>query len=73
MGQAEALSLDNKYIDLDFEYKFRQLLGFEDRMYRGKYPYKIPRIELVTTKVRCPLPNGRTLLIAGQRITAEQK
>lgn len=66
------LSLDRKYIDLDFESEFRQLLGFEERMYRGKYPYKIPQIELVSTKVHCPLPNGQTLLISGQKITGEK-
>jgi len=40
--------------------------------YDDKYPYKIPQIELVTTKVRCPLPNGQSLLIAGQNITVEE-
>ncbi|HUU20799.1 MAG TPA: M56 family metallopeptidase [Sedimentisphaerales bacterium] len=63
------LTPDNQNIKLDFKMEFRQLLGYEERKYKGKYLYMIPRTEVVSTKIPCLIPDGKTLLIGGQKIT----
>ena len=59
------LTPDNQNIKLDFKMEIRQLLGYEERKYKGKYPYKIPKVDVVSTKMPCLIPDGKTLLIVG--------
>ncbi len=65
------LTPDNENIYLDFELEIRQLRGFEEREYNGKYLYKIPQTDVVSTKTRCLVPGDKTLLIGGQKVTVE--
>ncbi|MCH7556102.1 MAG: M48 family metalloprotease [Planctomycetes bacterium] len=62
------LTPDNENIELDFKLEIRQLLGFEERKYKGKYPYKIPKVDVVSIKMRPLIPDGKTLLIGGLKI-----
>jgi hypothetical protein len=64
------LSLDNKYIDLDFQSKI--LLPLSADFFWYKYAHEDPHRNLVTTKAHCQLPNGQTLLIAGKNITVKE-
>ena len=63
---------DNKHILLDVDFELSDLLGFEERMYKEKYPYKIPQMEVVSAKTRVSVPNGGTVLIGGQKVAAEK-
>ncbi len=65
------LTPDTQNIKLDFKMEFRQLLGYEERKYKGKYIYLTPRTEVVSTKMPCLIPDGKTLLIGGQKITEQ--
>jgi type II secretory pathway component GspD/PulD (secretin)/beta-lactamase regulating signal transducer with metallopeptidase domain len=65
------LTPDSENIHLDFELEIRQLRGVEERKYKGKYPYQIPLLEVASTQTRCAVPDGKTLLIGGQKITRE--
>lgn len=66
------LTPDNKNIILDVDFELSEVIGFEKRMYKEKYPYKIPQIDVVSTKTHCLFPNGKTLLIGGQKIITEE-
>jgi len=66
------LTPDNENIELDFKLEIRQLLGFEELRYKGKYPYKIPKVDVVSTKACYLVPDSKTLLIGGQKITGEE-
>jgi len=63
---------DNRHILLNVDFELSDLLGFEERMYKEKYPYKIPQMEVVSAKTRVSVPNGGTVLIGGQKVTAEE-
>jgi hypothetical protein len=63
------LTPDNEKIKLDFKMEFRQLLDYEERKYKGKYIYLVPRAEVVSTKMPCLIRDGKTMLIGGQKIT----
>jgi len=67
------LTPDDKNILLDVDFKLSEVIGFEERKYKGKYPYSIPQTEVVSTKTRRLVPDGKTLLIGGLKITAEVK
>ena len=62
------LTPDNENIKLDFKLEIRQLLGFEERKYKGKYIYLVPRTDVVSTKMPCLIPDGKTMLIVGLKI-----
>jgi beta-lactamase regulating signal transducer with metallopeptidase domain/5-hydroxyisourate hydrolase-like protein (transthyretin family) len=62
---------DDKHILLDVDFKLSEVIGFEKRMYKEKYPYEIPKTEIVSLKRRIAVPDGGTLLIGDQKITAE--
>jgi len=66
------ISPDNENILLDVDFKLSNLLGFEERMYKEKYPYKIPQTEVVSTQTRLLVPDGQTVLVAGRKVTAEE-
>ncbi len=63
---------DNRHILLNVGFELSDLLGFEERMYKEKYPYKIPQMEVVSAKTRVLVPNGGTVLMGGQKVTAEE-
>jgi len=65
------LTPDGENVRLDFKLEIRQLLGYEERKYKGKYIYMVPRTEVVSTKMPCLIPDGKTLLIVGQKITEQ--
>jgi len=65
------LTPDNENIKLDFKMEIRQLLGYEEHKYKGKYIYLKPRTEVVSTKMPCLIPDGKTLLIVGLKITEQ--
>jgi len=65
------LTPDKKNLYLDFESEIRELRGIEERKYKGKYPYQIPQVTVVNTKTSCLIPDGKTLLNGGQKITQE--
>jgi hypothetical protein len=66
------LTPDDKNILLDVHFELSELIGFEERMYKEKYPYSIPKTEVVSTQTRRLVPDGKTLLIGGQKITDEE-
>jgi len=66
------ITADNKHILLDVAFELSDLLGYEECMYKEKYPYKIPQMEVVSTKTRLLVPDGRTVLIGGQKVMAEE-
>ena len=63
---------DNKNILLKFDLELSDIARFEKRMYKQEYPYEIPEMEMISINTRLLIPDGQTLLIAGQEITAEQ-
>jgi len=63
---------DNKHIILNVDCELSDLLGFEEHMYKEKYPYEIPETEIVSFKTRVSVPNGGTVLMGGQKVTAEE-
>jgi len=62
------LTPDNENVRLDFKLEIRQLLGYEERKYKGKYKYVVPLTELVSTQTQLLVPDGKTLLIGGLKI-----
>jgi beta-lactamase regulating signal transducer with metallopeptidase domain len=66
------ISPDKKYIVMNVVFELSKLLEFEERMYKEKYPYGIPQTEVVSTKTLLLVPDGRTVLIGSQEITAEE-
>jgi type II secretory pathway component GspD/PulD (secretin)/beta-lactamase regulating signal transducer with metallopeptidase domain len=65
------LTANNENISLDFDLEIRKLLGIEEHKDKGKYPYQIPRLEVISTQTRCLVPDGKTLLIGGQKVTRQ--
>lgn len=63
---------DGNHILSDIDFDLSELIGFETRMYKGKYPYEIPQMDIINFKNCFAVPNGRTLLIGGQKVTAEE-
>ncbi|MHC4619501.1 MAG: DUF3738 domain-containing protein [Planctomycetota bacterium] len=62
-----------EYIQLDLEFEVTDLLGFEERMYKGKYPYEVPTIHSISSSVRASVLNGGALIIAGKKVKAEDE
>jgi len=67
------LAPDNENVRLDFKLEIRQLLGYEERRYKGKYKYIVPLTEVVSTQTQLLVPDGKTLLIGGLKITEQEK
>jgi hypothetical protein len=62
-----------EYIQLDLEFEVTDLLGFDKRMYKGKYPYEIPTVHSASSSVRASVLNGGVLIIAGKKVKAEDE
>jgi len=63
------LTPDNKNIILELEVEICNLLGFKKNLYKDKYPYELPETDTVNFKSRIVVPDGKTLLIGGEKIT----
>jgi type II secretory pathway component GspD/PulD (secretin) len=62
---------DDKHITPDFDFQFSELTGSETHMYKEKYPYEVPQMNVVISKTHLTIPNGRTVLTVSQRMTRE--
>ncbi len=67
------LTPDNENVRLDFKLEIRQLIGYEERGYKGKYKYIVPLTEVVSTHMQLVVPDGKTLLIGGLKIIEQVK
>ncbi len=64
---------DGKTVDLEFEWEYRKLLGFKKRTGPDQKTQKVPRIAVDKIATSCPIPDGKTLLITGKKITEPKK
>ncbi|MHC4241158.1 MAG: secretin N-terminal domain-containing protein [Planctomycetota bacterium] len=62
----------NKNIDMEFELEITQILNFEERMYKGKYPYQLPAVQRKVQSTRYIAEDGQTLLFGGHKIASQQ-
>jgi type II secretory pathway component GspD/PulD (secretin) len=65
------LTPDGRSVHLDFEWERRRLLGFMKYTGPDKQTQKIPQVAVDGIKTSCPVPDGKTLLLAGKRITEQ--
>jgi len=65
------ITSNKENIYLEFESEIRRLEDMEERKYKGKYKYQIPQIDVIRTTKRAVVPDGKTLLVVGQKITEE--
>ncbi len=65
------LTPDNQNVNLYFKLEMSQLKGIIEGKYQGKYPYQKPIVDVISTETRTVVPNGKTLLIGGQKITEQ--
>jgi hypothetical protein len=66
------ISPDKKYIVTNIVFELSSLLGFQEGMYKEKYQYKIPEMGIVKLTTRTAVLDGGTVLVGGQKITAEE-
>jgi type II secretory pathway component GspD/PulD (secretin) len=66
------ISPDKKYIVTNVVFEHTNLFGFIKRMYKGQYPYEIPEMGIVKLTSRTAVPDGGTVLLGGQKVTAEE-
>ncbi|MCP4611928.1 MAG: M48 family metalloprotease [Planctomycetes bacterium] len=59
---------ENKNIKMQFESEISQVTGFKEKMYKGKYPYKLPTIQRNTQSSLYTAKDGQTLLFGGNKI-----
>jgi len=64
---------DGKTVNLDFEWEYRRLLGYKSHIGPDQKTQKVPQIVVDKIVTSCPIPNGKTLLIAGKKITEPKK
>ncbi|MDT8303018.1 MAG: M56 family metallopeptidase [Sedimentisphaerales bacterium] len=62
----------DKNIDIQFELEIAQISGFEEKMYKGKYPYKLPMLQRIVQSTRYIAKDGQTLLFGGNEIADRQ-
>ena len=62
---------DSKTIDLEFERERRRLLGVKKHTGPDKQTQKVPQSAIDEIVTSCPIPDGKTLLIAGKKITEQ--
>ena len=67
------LKSDDKTIFLELHFELTNLLGFKDFMYKDKYPYQNPEIEVVNIETEAAVRDGQTLLIDGRKITVQNE
>jgi type II secretory pathway component GspD/PulD (secretin) len=67
------LTPDGKNVDLDFEWEYRRLRGFKEHTGPDGNVQKVPQINVDSIKTPCTVPDGKTLLIAGKKMTEQKK
>ena len=67
------LTPDNQNVNLDFKLEISNLKGIIEGKYQGKYPYHKPIVDVISTETRTVVPNGKTLLIGGLKMTEQEK
>jgi len=67
------LTPDGKNIELDFEWEYRRLRGIMEHTGPDGNVQKVPQIDVNSIKTPCTVPDGKTLLIAGKKITEHKK
>lgn len=63
------LTADKKNVRLDFEWELREVRGFEERVGPDKKKHKFPLLTVNTVKTAAVVPDGKTLLIGGKKIS----
>jgi prepilin-type processing-associated H-X9-DG protein len=63
------VSPDKQDVLLQFELQISQLIGFEERIYKGRYKEKVPQIETKSIANSIAVPNGKTLFVDGGMMT----
>jgi Flp pilus assembly secretin CpaC len=67
------LTEDNRRVNLDLKLEMRQLKGIIEGKYKGKYPYYKPIVDVISAKMPCTIPDGKTMLIGGLKINEHIK
>jgi type II secretory pathway component GspD/PulD (secretin) len=62
------LTDNNRNINVDLKLEITQLEGIIEGKYKGKYPYYKPIIDIISAKMPCTIPDGKTMLIGGLKI-----
>jgi beta-lactamase regulating signal transducer with metallopeptidase domain len=65
------LTDDGANIKLKIDFEISDVIGFEERLYKGQYVYQVPTMEVVSSSTTVLMPDGATVLIGGKQITAE--
>ena len=53
---------------MDLKLEITQLEGIIEGKYKGKYPYEKPIVDVISAKMPCTIPDGKTMLIGGLKI-----
>lgn len=67
------LTPDGKNVELDFEWEYRRLRGIKEHTGPDGNVQKIPQVAVDSIKTPCTIPDGKTLLITGKKITEQKK
>jgi prepilin-type processing-associated H-X9-DG protein len=59
---------DEQNIKLDLDIELTRILGYVEDVYKGQYPYKLPEIEKAKIVAKVTIPDGKTILLAGNTI-----
>jgi hypothetical protein len=62
------LTDNTRNVNLDLKLEMRQLEGIIEGKYKGKYPYYKPVVDVISAKMPCTIPKGKTMLIGGLKI-----
>lgn len=67
------VSPDKRNVLLEFELQISQLIGFEERIYKGQYKEQVPQVETKTIAKSISTPDGKTLFLDGGVMTLYEK
>ena len=62
----------NNNIYMQFEFEIITVTGFEEKAYKGKYPYKQPTVQSISQATQYTAKNGQTLLFGAHKIADHQ-
>ncbi len=62
----------NNNIYMQFEFELITVTGFEEKTYKGKYPYKQPTVQSISQATQYTAKNGQTLLFGPHKIVDRQ-
>jgi len=63
--------LEKNVITTDYNVEITKVIGYEKRMYKGKYPYVLPTIRHIAFSGRYSAYSGDTLVLDGHKIVDE--